>query len=105
MTSAVWKDEEAFQNARKNTAEVFEEGRLNPAEIMRYLNVAIESVVYRHSYLRAVGAHAHTSSCGITPTTRNDACEQKTLKGPRAASSDCVALLSFCSTVCLATEY
>jgi heme-degrading monooxygenase HmoA len=49
MTSAVWKDEEAFQNARKNTAEAFKKIGFKPAEIMQNLNVEIERAVYRRS--------------------------------------------------------
>jgi heme-degrading monooxygenase HmoA len=49
MTSAVWKDDEAFQNARKNTAVAFRKIGFNPAEIMKNLKVEIERGVYRRS--------------------------------------------------------
>jgi len=49
VTTAVWKDEEAFQNARKNAAERFKKIGFNPAEIMKNLKVEIERAVYRRS--------------------------------------------------------
>jgi hypothetical protein len=49
MTSAVWKDEEAFQKARKNAAEAFKKIGFNPAEIMKNLKVEIERAVDRRS--------------------------------------------------------
>ena len=49
VTTAVWKDEEAFQNARKNAAEQFKKIGFNPAEIMKHLKVEIERAVYRRS--------------------------------------------------------
>ena len=49
VTTAVWKDEEAFQNARKNAAEQFKKIGFNPAEIMKNLKVEIERAVYRRS--------------------------------------------------------
>jgi heme-degrading monooxygenase HmoA len=49
VTTAVWKDEDAFQNARKNAAEGFEKIGFNPAEIMKDLKVEIERAVYRRS--------------------------------------------------------
>jgi hypothetical protein len=42
-------NEEAFQNARKNTPEAFKKIGFNPAEIMKNLNVEIERAVYRRS--------------------------------------------------------
>lgn len=47
VTSAVWKDEEAFQNARKRAAEEFQRIGFNPPEIMKKLRVEIERGVYR----------------------------------------------------------
>ena len=49
VTTAVWKDEEAFQNAKKSAAEGFKKIGFNPQEIMRSLNVEIERAVYRRS--------------------------------------------------------
>jgi heme-degrading monooxygenase HmoA len=49
VTSAVWKDEEAFQNARKRAAEEFQRIGFNPPEIMKKLKVEIERGVYRRS--------------------------------------------------------
>jgi hypothetical protein len=48
-TSAVWKDKEAFQNARKNTAEAFRKMGFKPAVIRKNLNVETEGAVYRRS--------------------------------------------------------
>lgn len=49
VTTAVWKDEEAFQNAKKAAAEGFKKIGFNPQEIMKALNVQIERAVYRRS--------------------------------------------------------
>ena len=49
MTTAVWKDEDAFQNAKKTAAEEFQRIGFNPPEIMRKLKVEIERGVYRRS--------------------------------------------------------
>ena len=49
LTTAVWLDEEAFQNARKSAAEGFKKIGCTPAEIMKNLNVEIERAVYRRS--------------------------------------------------------
>jgi heme-degrading monooxygenase HmoA len=49
VTIAVWKDEEAFQNAKKSAAEGFKKIGFNPPEIMKNLNVEIERAVYRRS--------------------------------------------------------
>jgi heme-degrading monooxygenase HmoA len=49
VTSAVWKDEEAFQNARKRAAEEFQRIGFNPPEIMKKLKVEIDRGVYRRS--------------------------------------------------------
>jgi heme-degrading monooxygenase HmoA len=49
VTSAVWKDEEAFQNARKRAAEEFQRIGFNPPEIMKKLKAEIERGVYRRS--------------------------------------------------------
>jgi hypothetical protein len=49
VTSAVWKDEEAFQNSRKRAAEEFQRIGFNPPEIMKRLKVEIDRGVYRRS--------------------------------------------------------
>lgn len=49
VTSAVWKDEAAFQNAKKSAAEGFKKIGFNPPEIMKNLKVEIERGVYRRS--------------------------------------------------------
>ncbi len=49
VTTAVWKDEEAFQNARRSAAEEFRKIGFDPAEIMKNLNVAMERAVYRRT--------------------------------------------------------
>jgi len=49
VTTAVWKDEDAFQNARKRAAEEFQRIGFNPPEIMKKLKVEIERGVYRRA--------------------------------------------------------
>ena len=49
VTTAVWKDEAAFQNAKKNAAEGFKKIGFNPQEIMKSLKVEIERAVYRRT--------------------------------------------------------
>lgn len=49
VTTAVWKDEEAFQNAKKSAAEGFKKIGFNPQEIMKDLKVEIDRGVYRRS--------------------------------------------------------
>jgi heme-degrading monooxygenase HmoA len=49
VTSAVWKDEAAFENAKKSAAEGFKKIGFNPQEIMKNLRVEIERAVYRRS--------------------------------------------------------
>jgi heme-degrading monooxygenase HmoA len=49
VTTAVWKDEAAFQNAKRAAAEGFKKIGFNPPEIMKALNVQIERAVYRRS--------------------------------------------------------
>lgn len=44
-----WKDEEAFQNAKKSAAEGFKKNSFNPPEITKNLKVEIERAVYRRS--------------------------------------------------------
>ncbi|HLJ88357.1 MAG TPA: hypothetical protein VKZ53_16170 [Candidatus Angelobacter sp.] len=45
MTTAVWRDEDAFQNAKKSAAEGFKKIGFNPPEVMRTLKVEIERAV------------------------------------------------------------
>jgi heme-degrading monooxygenase HmoA len=49
VTSAVWKDEEAFVKAKKAAAEGFKKIGFNPQQIMETLNVEIERSIYRRS--------------------------------------------------------
>lgn len=49
VTTAVWKDEESFQNAKRSAAEGFRKIGFNPPEIMKNLKVEIERGVYRRS--------------------------------------------------------
>ena len=49
VTTAVWKDEEAFQNAKRSAAEGFKKIGFDPPEIMKNLKVEIERGIYRRS--------------------------------------------------------
>jgi heme-degrading monooxygenase HmoA len=49
VTTAVWKDDAAFQNAKKSAADGFKKIGFNPQEIMKKLKVEIERAVYRRS--------------------------------------------------------
>ena len=49
ITTAVWRDEEAFQNAKRNAAEEFKKIDFNPPKIMKALQVQIERATYRRS--------------------------------------------------------
>lgn len=49
VTTAVWQDEEAYQNAKKAAAEGFKKIGFNPPEIMKSLRVEMERAVYRRS--------------------------------------------------------
>ena len=49
VTTAIWKDEAAFQNAKNGAAEGFKKIGFNPSEIMKNLKVEIERAVYRRS--------------------------------------------------------
>ena len=49
VTTAVWQDEEAFQNAKQTATEGFQKIGFNPPRIMKNLNVEIERAVYRRS--------------------------------------------------------
>jgi len=49
VTIAVWRDEGAFQDAKKCAAEELQRIGLNPPEIMKKLKLKIERGVYRRS--------------------------------------------------------
>jgi heme-degrading monooxygenase HmoA len=49
VTTAVWQDEETFQNAKKSVAEGFKKIGFHPPEIKKELNIEIERAVYRRS--------------------------------------------------------
>lgn len=49
VTIAVWQDEEAFQKAKKSTAEEFKKIGFNPPEIMKNLKVEMKRAVYHRS--------------------------------------------------------
>ena len=49
VTTAVWKDEEAFQSAKKSAAGEFQRIGFDPPEIMKKLKVEIVRGVYRRS--------------------------------------------------------
>ena len=49
FTTAVWKDEEAFQNAKRSAAEGFKQIGFEPPKIMKTLKVQLERAIYRRS--------------------------------------------------------
>jgi hypothetical protein len=49
VTTAVWKDEDAFRKARKSAAEEFQRIGFDPPEVMKKLKVEIERIIYRRS--------------------------------------------------------
>lgn len=49
VTTAIWKDEGAFQNAKKIAAEEFQRIGFNPPEIMKKLKIEMDRGVYRRS--------------------------------------------------------
>lgn len=49
VTTAVWEDEAAFQNAKTKAAEEFQRIGFNPQEIMKNLKIEIERAIYRRS--------------------------------------------------------
>jgi heme-degrading monooxygenase HmoA len=49
MTTAVWKDPEAFQSAKKAAAAEFQKRGFNPPDIMKRLRVEIERAVYNRT--------------------------------------------------------
>src|SRR5262245_4219686 len=51
LTTAVWKDQQAFDEAKKHVSQKLQALGLNPAETMRALDVRVERGVYeRTSY-------------------------------------------------------
>jgi len=49
VTTAVWENEAAYENAKKATAEQFRETGFNPQETMKHLKVEVERAVYHRS--------------------------------------------------------
>ena len=49
VTTAVWEDEAAFENARKSAAAEFQRRGFNPQEIMSKLNVTVQRGIYQRS--------------------------------------------------------
>lgn len=49
VTTAVWQDQAAFENAKKSAAAEFQKRGFNPQEIMSKLNVTGQRAVYRRS--------------------------------------------------------
>jgi heme-degrading monooxygenase HmoA len=49
MTTAVWANAEAFQNAKKGAAAEFQKRNFNPPEIMKRLGVEMERAVFSRS--------------------------------------------------------
>lgn len=49
VTTAVWQDQAAFENAQESAAAEFQRVGFNPREIMSKLDVTIQRAVYRRS--------------------------------------------------------
>jgi heme-degrading monooxygenase HmoA len=49
VTTAVWQDEEAFQNAKTSAAEAFKQMGFDPPAIMKRLDVRMSRAIYRRS--------------------------------------------------------
>jgi heme-degrading monooxygenase HmoA len=49
VTTAVWENEAAYENARKATAEEFRKTGFNPQELMKRLKIEVERAVYHRS--------------------------------------------------------
>ena len=49
VTTAVWQDQAAFENAKKSAAAEFQRKGFNPQEIMSKLNVTVQRAVYQRS--------------------------------------------------------
>jgi heme-degrading monooxygenase HmoA len=49
VTTAVWQDQAAYENAKKSAAAEFRRVGFNPQEIMSKLNVTFQRAVYRRS--------------------------------------------------------
>ena len=71
VTTAVWKDEMAFQNARKSAADEFKRIGFDPPEIMKNLNVAFERAVYRRSPFYVFFSYLGTSLGGDDSCTHS----------------------------------
>ena len=49
VTTAVWKDEQAFADAKASATEGFTKIGFNPSEIMKNLKIEMERAVYRRT--------------------------------------------------------
>jgi heme-degrading monooxygenase HmoA len=49
VTTAVWQDEEAFQNTKTSAAEAFKQMGFDPPAIMKRLDVRMSRAIYRRS--------------------------------------------------------
>jgi heme-degrading monooxygenase HmoA len=49
VTTAVWENDAAYDNAKKATAEEFRRTGFNPQEMMKQLKIQVERAVYRRS--------------------------------------------------------
>jgi heme-degrading monooxygenase HmoA len=49
VTTAVWENETAFENAKKAAEEEFKKAGFNPRETMKELKIEVERAVYRRS--------------------------------------------------------
>ena len=49
VTTAVWENEEAFENARKSAATHLQQVGFNPQEIVKRLEVEMKRAIYRRS--------------------------------------------------------
>lgn len=49
VTTAVWQDQAAFENAKKSAAAEFQRRGFNPQEIMSKLNATVQRAVYQRS--------------------------------------------------------
>lgn len=49
VTTAVWQDHAAFENAKKSAAAEFQRRGFNPQEIMSKLDVTVQRAIYQRS--------------------------------------------------------
>ena len=49
VTTAVWENESAYENAKKATAGEFQKTGFNPQEMMKSLKIEVERAIYRRS--------------------------------------------------------